>query len=310
MATITGFTSSRMLEIENSTIVAGSILGDNLILITRDGTEINAGNVRGPQGIQGPIGEVSQEDLDAAIAAAHAAGAITNEQLATSAVTASKIAAGAVTSSKLGVAAVTSAALATNAVGSSHIQAGTVGTTHIANGAITHDKIGVGEVTNTRIGTNAVSNEKIGASAVDARTLASNAVTTAKILNNAVTEGKLGNDVLSQPWTNVPLNTGWTTPSSGYRRLRWKRIGVQTILLAGAVRRTGASGIYSCGNVPSENAPGQKIFGTVGSLEPGGAIDGTVKTFVIDEAGWITIYGAITNMEYGFCCILDSALEG
>ncbi|MET0785658.1 MAG: phage tail protein [Paenisporosarcina sp.] len=56
MATVTGFTAARMLTIENTTVVDGDIVGDNLILLTREGTEIDAGNVRGPQGIQGVPG--------------------------------------------------------------------------------------------------------------------------------------------------------------------------------------------------------------------------------------------------------------
>jgi len=56
MATVTGFTSERMLEIEESTVVDGEIQGDNLILMTRGGTPIDAGNVRGAQGAQGPVG--------------------------------------------------------------------------------------------------------------------------------------------------------------------------------------------------------------------------------------------------------------
>lgn len=54
MATITGLTAERMVEMENATVVDGTVSGDNLILITREGTQINAGSVRGPQGIPGP----------------------------------------------------------------------------------------------------------------------------------------------------------------------------------------------------------------------------------------------------------------
>jgi len=50
MATITGLTAERMEEIEAASIVDGSIVGDNLILEKHDGSTINAGNVRGPQG--------------------------------------------------------------------------------------------------------------------------------------------------------------------------------------------------------------------------------------------------------------------
>jgi hypothetical protein len=53
MVTVTGFTAARMLDIENSTVVDGDVVGDNLILKTRDDTEINAGSVRG---VMGPAG--------------------------------------------------------------------------------------------------------------------------------------------------------------------------------------------------------------------------------------------------------------
>jgi len=52
-----------MLEIENTTVVDGNVVGDNLILVTREGTQIDAGSVRGPQGIPGPpIRHVIQEE--------------------------------------------------------------------------------------------------------------------------------------------------------------------------------------------------------------------------------------------------------
>jgi hypothetical protein len=59
MATVTGYTAARMQEIEDSTVVDGDIIGDNLVLIRRDLVQITAGNVRGPQGIQGPAGATS-----------------------------------------------------------------------------------------------------------------------------------------------------------------------------------------------------------------------------------------------------------
>jgi hypothetical protein len=54
MATVTGLTAERMEEMEAETIIDGDIVGDNLILTTRGGTPINAGNVRGPTGLTGP----------------------------------------------------------------------------------------------------------------------------------------------------------------------------------------------------------------------------------------------------------------
>jgi hypothetical protein len=51
MATVTGFTAERMLEIENTTVVDGEVdASGDLILIQRDGTPINAGSVEGPPG--------------------------------------------------------------------------------------------------------------------------------------------------------------------------------------------------------------------------------------------------------------------
>jgi hypothetical protein len=50
-------TADRMLAIESASVVDGDIVGDNLILTKHDGTQINAGNVRGPQGPIGPVGQ-------------------------------------------------------------------------------------------------------------------------------------------------------------------------------------------------------------------------------------------------------------
>jgi len=56
MATITGLTAERMLEIEAASVVDGDVVGDNLFLQKHDGTLINAGSVRGPIGPSGPMG--------------------------------------------------------------------------------------------------------------------------------------------------------------------------------------------------------------------------------------------------------------
>lgn len=51
MGTVEVFTKARMLEIENETIVEGNVdSGGDLILTTREGTNINAGHVRGADG--------------------------------------------------------------------------------------------------------------------------------------------------------------------------------------------------------------------------------------------------------------------
>lgn len=74
MASVTGLTAARMLEIEAESIVGGHIVGDELMLVRFDGVEIDAGNVRGPVGPVGPQGPpfangvdtVSDQNIDGA----------------------------------------------------------------------------------------------------------------------------------------------------------------------------------------------------------------------------------------------------
>lgn len=57
MATITGLTAERMLEIEGATVVSGEIVGGHLILTKFDGTTVDAGEIPpGPTGPEGPAG--------------------------------------------------------------------------------------------------------------------------------------------------------------------------------------------------------------------------------------------------------------
>ena len=57
MATITGLTAERMLEIEGQSVVSGEIVDDHLILTKFDGTTVDAGVLPpGPQGPAGPAG--------------------------------------------------------------------------------------------------------------------------------------------------------------------------------------------------------------------------------------------------------------
>lgn len=50
------FSAARMLAIEAQAIVGGAVQGNNLILTRHNGEIINAGNVRGPQGLKGDQG--------------------------------------------------------------------------------------------------------------------------------------------------------------------------------------------------------------------------------------------------------------
>lgn len=64
MATVTGYTAAKMQEIEGASIVNGSVVDGDLILYKQNGTPINAGPVTGPQGIQGPDGDLTDAPSD------------------------------------------------------------------------------------------------------------------------------------------------------------------------------------------------------------------------------------------------------
>jgi hypothetical protein len=66
MATVTGLTADRMIEIEAASVVDGDVIDGELILTKHDGSTINAGSVEGPPGPMGPLGS----DLDVLIQAA------------------------------------------------------------------------------------------------------------------------------------------------------------------------------------------------------------------------------------------------
>jgi len=57
MTTVTSLTADRMLAIEAASVVDGDVdASGNLILTKHDGTQINAGSVKGPKGDPGPVG--------------------------------------------------------------------------------------------------------------------------------------------------------------------------------------------------------------------------------------------------------------
>lgn len=58
LVTVTAFTAARSLEIEETAIVEGKIVGDNLVLTNRRGEDKVAGNVRGPKGNKGDAGGI------------------------------------------------------------------------------------------------------------------------------------------------------------------------------------------------------------------------------------------------------------
>lgn len=203
VTTVTGFTAERMLQIENNSIVAGTIVGDDLILTRQGGAQVNAGNVRGPVGPQGPIGEISQADLDAALASfsagsgAIADGAVTEPKLATNAVTTTKIADGAVTGSKIPINQINNAHLAANSVDSGQYVDGSIDPEHLANNAVTQAKLASDAVSTIKIVDNAVTTAKLANDSVTAAKLGPGSVDSTALANDAVTGTKIANDAIN-----------------------------------------------------------------------------------------------------------------
>lgn len=64
MTTVTGLTATRMAAIEAASIISGEVVGDDLILTNHGGGDINAGDVRGPQGTPGADGADGTDGAD------------------------------------------------------------------------------------------------------------------------------------------------------------------------------------------------------------------------------------------------------
>lgn len=64
MATVRSLTADKIYAIEAATVVDAEIRGDNLILITHDGTEIDVGSIRGPVGASGDHHTLTNLTLD------------------------------------------------------------------------------------------------------------------------------------------------------------------------------------------------------------------------------------------------------
>lgn len=110
MATVTVFTSTRMLAIESQAIVAGTVNGSGQLILTRNnGTTITAGSVIGPTGaastVVGPTGPAGPTGPTGPTGATGAAGTLADNSVSTikiqdNAVTNAKIA-GSITASKV-----------------------------------------------------------------------------------------------------------------------------------------------------------------------------------------------------------------
>lgn len=228
MAIITGYTSARMDVIENSAIIDGEIITDNLWLepkgfATAPGTypKIDAGNVRGPTGATGPTGEVTTAAMNAAIAVAHGTGAISTTQLANGSVTTIKIGDDQVTTAKIAPNAVDTDEIATDAITSAKIAANQVTGNELANNAVDTLQIAADAVESTKIANNAILTEHYGDESIYTGHIADNQISDAKMANSAKgTSGSLRysrmGDVVHL-WTEpTGVLTGVTVPI-GYR---------------------------------------------------------------------------------------------
>ena len=84
MATVTGYTAEKMEEILSQLIKSVSIVGDNLVALRYDDTQVNLGNAKGAKGDPGPSGDVTTAQLNAAILAsitAHGKGLVAHKEV-------------------------------------------------------------------------------------------------------------------------------------------------------------------------------------------------------------------------------------
>ena len=307
VTTVTAFTADRSKAIEDSAVIGGVIVGDNLILVTHAGDEIDAGNVRGPQGNVGPMGSVTPTDLANAIAAATATGAITSSMIANGAITELKLADGSVTAVKLSVASVTSAALAVDSVMQEHIQANAVSTPEIADAAITAVKIATGAVSGTKIADNTITAAKIAALAIDASKIANLTVTAAKIADATITEAKLSSAVLSSGWIDCGLGPGWTV-NSPIRRLRAKKVG-NIGYLSGSLKCGGSGGTVVAAQLPASVIPTASMSGVCsGFSSPSASVSAAPANFgIVPITGEIVVFDAVVGNTYGWTCSYEMA---
>ncbi len=226
MATVTGFTATRMQAIEDSTVVGGEIDVDgHLILETRDGTLIDAGSalpalptatttVSGIVELATTVEATTGTDTTRAITPAGLAAAIT----AAAVPSASTSVAGkveladdsettALTSTTLavtphGLGAAISAATAPDATTTLKGVVELATNAEVITGtdavrAVTPDSLALA-ITTGKLASGAVTTAKIAASAVTATELASDSVVTAKILDANVTNAKLADMTASR----------------------------------------------------------------------------------------------------------------
>lgn len=70
MAQVTAFTAEKTMQLLGETFIGARLSGYNLILMRKDGSEVNVGNVRGQTGPTGPAGGATSADITAAVNAA------------------------------------------------------------------------------------------------------------------------------------------------------------------------------------------------------------------------------------------------
>lgn len=142
MATIISYTAAKQQEIEEATTVGGSIVVDDLILTPHTGSTFNAGVARGPQGDQGPPGEITDEQLEEAISVAHGEGAISSLQLADNSIVSEKIAPGAFTETKIANLEIDSTVVEDRSIATSKVKNNAVTTAKLKDLAIGEESFG------------------------------------------------------------------------------------------------------------------------------------------------------------------------
>lgn len=285
MATITGYTKERMKAIEDNTVVNGEIVGDDLVLTKYDGSTINAGDVRGPQGLVGPAGPTTPDDNtvstakiqdDAVTLAKMAPNSVGNGQILDNAIDSEHYINGSIDGVHIANDAITGSKIADNSINSEHYVDDSIDRVHIAAGAIG----------STEIANDVINSQHYAAGSIDAEHIGTAQVTESKLAGNSVTDAKLN----STAWASLTLGGGVSNFGSGRQTAQYRRVA-NRVYLRGSIKHPTSNGDGDAmATVPSGYRPAaDEVFTVAGS----GANVGMYV--VVEAAGAVRVYGVANN---------------
>jgi len=247
MPTVTAFTAARSKQIEDTSIVSGTIANGDLLLYQRDGTEINAGNAVGPigpQGISGPpdddsVSTVKIQDL-----------AVTGDKIGNGTITIANMGLNSVGSANIVNGSIEKIHLDTDCIDSTKIEDNALRSEHYFNSSILRDHLGPDCIDSTKLANDSVNSEHYVDNSIDNAHLASNSVNADSIAANSVGISELSSTV----WAALPLYAGVTNVTNR-QPAQWRRVGDE-VQFRGSIKVTNPTGEYEAiATIPTGYTP-------------------------------------------------------